>query len=322
MYHRVIPPDLKDFVGYEPTISAWASSFEQQMAFVRRHFNAISLDMLIDWQRGRSALPSRPLLITFDDGYRDTYDFAWPVLKRYELPSVLFVVTDYIGAARLFDWDIASYCFHRTSEHEADLPLIGFREWRNDAQRRALMHEWIRALLKQPGDVRQAAVEELSRTLDVELSGDVSRGLCLNWEQVRQMEISGMAIGSHSQTHPILTRISAKQAGEELANSRERISDECGRPASAFAYPNGVFDAGLQELISARGYQLAFGTQPGPSPLATVRKQPWAVRRIGISWKDGPCRFLAKLVGLVRLKRWITARLQQLYPGGASGSPT
>lgn len=317
MYHRVTSVEGHDFVGYEPTVSATAQAFDRQMGFVRRHFNAVSLDQLHAWLQGGASLPRRPLLITFDDGYRDNFDAAWPVLERYGLPAVIFLATDYVGGERPFDWDLAAYCFRNTRKRQAQLPLLGMCAWRDDAEREAVMNRWIRLMLSQARDARREAAERLPEALGVPIRPEIFRRLCLSWEQVREMCASRVAIGSHGCSHVVLDRVSQQEVAAELIESRVRIAAECGGPVPAFAYPNGVVTAGLEGLVKDAGYRLAFGTEAGPVGLATVAERPLAISRISISRHDGMLRFQAKLAGLSRLRRQI--RRRTAVRGGESG---
>lgn len=305
MYHRVSQIDPGRFTQYEPTVSATPVLFDRQMAIVRDHFNTISIDNLFNWLWGDAALPHRPLLITFDDGYRDNFDIALPILKKYGLPGIFFLATDYIGSGRPFDWDMTAHCFNHTRKREAHLPMAGRRVWKNELERDDVMNEWIRLMLRQPDHLRREVVEGLSVALDISIPQNTFQDLCLTWDQVRNLAAAGMGIGSHTRTHVVLDRIPPVQAREEMFESRERIEKETGLLSGAFAYPNGIFNPGLEELVDEVGYEVAFSTHQGPSILSAVKDHPLAIQRIAISHKDNIIRFLAKLAGLPRLKRRI-----------------
>src|SRR5262245_7394361 len=88
-YHKVSTDDHPFFEPIHPTL------FEQQMRFLKECYRVFPLTELVE--RGqRGDLPDRAVAITFDDGYRDNYDFAFPVLKRYGLPATVFVATGVI----------------------------------------------------------------------------------------------------------------------------------------------------------------------------------------------------------------------------------
>jgi peptidoglycan/xylan/chitin deacetylase (PgdA/CDA1 family) len=72
--------------------------FDEQMAYLRRSgYNCIDLDTLYHHMTQRASLPARPLVITFDDGYRDNVEKALPILKKYDMRATIFLTTDHIG---------------------------------------------------------------------------------------------------------------------------------------------------------------------------------------------------------------------------------
>jgi peptidoglycan/xylan/chitin deacetylase (PgdA/CDA1 family) len=102
MYHRVADDGDPRLARYRVT----PGQFEQQMGWLKQNgFTPLSLDSLTSARRGDSQMPRRPVLITFDDGYRDFYDHAWPVLRKLDFPSVMFVVAGKVGDRS--DWDQA-----------------------------------------------------------------------------------------------------------------------------------------------------------------------------------------------------------------------
>src|SRR5215213_5434308 len=79
MYHQVTPQPLDCLGKYAVTVR----SFAAQMAWLAlTKYTAITLDQLIEHRAGRGALPPRPVLITFDDGFQDVFDYAVPILQQ------------------------------------------------------------------------------------------------------------------------------------------------------------------------------------------------------------------------------------------------
>ena len=118
MYHRVTDaePGPADYF-----FSISRRRFAQQMHSLRRlRFHIVSLDQIVDWLRRGRALPPRPVAITFDDGYADTYRLAVPILQALRFPATFFLVSDHVGGSSR--WEAESGC--------ADQPLIGWEEAR------------------------------------------------------------------------------------------------------------------------------------------------------------------------------------------------
>ena len=121
-YHRIGDPDAPGFDTFKPNMSATPAAFAAQMDFIRQRFSVISGSELVAWLQGQHKLPSHPALITFDDGYRDNFECALPILQQRNLPAIIFLATDYIGNTTPFYYDLAAYCFHHTHQNQVDLP--------------------------------------------------------------------------------------------------------------------------------------------------------------------------------------------------------
>ena len=102
LYHRVL--DIQkggDFCSL-PGIIVSVNMFNQQMRYLSKNYNVISLDHLVDSLKNNSPLPKKGVVITFDDGWRDNYSFALPILKKYNLPATIFLTSGYIGTNKTF----------------------------------------------------------------------------------------------------------------------------------------------------------------------------------------------------------------------------
>lgn len=303
LYHRLLASNRCEQGRYPAVVSATQAQFENQMAFVARHFHPIDVARLLDWLSGRTGLPPRPLLITFDDGYRENLDLAWPVLQRFGLPAVLFLATDYIGSDLAFEWERAAHCFAHSTKYAADLPLLGQQSWTTAAKKLTVMQRWYRFIQVQPEPARLEAMRRLPTALGVMLDQHKFRHICLDWGQVRQLCESGLDLGSHTQSHSLLDRLDPDRVRTELNGSRAKIQEATGQPVRVFSYPNGVQTVATQDLVREAGYEAAFATSSGTSRLVILPEHPLCIRRISVSRADTASRFVAKLVGLHRADR-------------------
>jgi peptidoglycan/xylan/chitin deacetylase (PgdA/CDA1 family) len=301
-YHRLLAADRTEPNRYAPVVSATRSQFEWQMAFVSRHFHPIDLSRLLDGLHGRRALPERALLVTFDDGYREFYDIAWPVMQRFGLPGVLFLATDFVGGDHVFDWEQAAACFGRTAKRRAVLPLVGEQAWHSVRARETVMRDWYRHVQSQSVAVRDEAMRRLPEALDITDDRRAEPGICLDWAQVRRLADAGLALGSHSQSHALFDRLDPDAIRAELDGSRRVIQQATGVQVRTFSYPGGVWTATAQQLVGTAGYEAAFATNTGESRVAVLKDQRLCIRRIVITRADTPVRFIAKLAGLRRIR--------------------
>ena len=100
---------------------------------------------LAHWLEGTGTFPPRPALITFDDGYRDNAEIAWPILRERGVPAVIFLATDYIGTGRAFLWDFAAYCFSKCEPRRRRNSADRWRNLATEAERNAVTIAWVAA---------------------------------------------------------------------------------------------------------------------------------------------------------------------------------
>jgi hypothetical protein len=114
-----------------------------------------------------------------------------------------------------------------------------------------------------------------------------------DWDLLRAVARDGVAIGSHSRTHPTLTKLEASELEDELTGSRTEIARQGVPESPVLAYPYGRHDEGVRQAAIDAGYALAFTTQVGRNGAGTDR---WCLHRIGIHARDGLAAFLWKTV--------------------------
>jgi peptidoglycan/xylan/chitin deacetylase (PgdA/CDA1 family) len=135
----------------------------------------------------------------------------------------------------------------------------------------------------------------------------------MNWDELRELAERGVEIGSHTVTHPHLTRLSDAEVQRELADSRAEIEDELGRPCTLLAYPFGEHDARVQDIAQRCGYAAAFALWAGSSP-----GRRYALPRIDIYRRDSLLRATLKTSFLKPPASALLARARRLRPTSAS----
>ena len=265
-YHRIAEPEaVGELDG--GVAEADAREFREQIALIKAHCTPLTLSDLRRGLRGRP-LPPNPVLITFDDGYRDCHDVALPILQAAGVSATFFIPTAYPGAGRLFWWDRVVLIMRRCQLERVDLaypiPLTLYPT-RDPA---ASAKRVLAAIKRTPGVDLERSLDELSRAAAVSLDPDEERRLAaatiMDWPEIRALRAAGMDIQSHGHSHGVLNTMSPEQAGRDLVRSRTLLSDALGEEIHTVAYPVGYPLRGAhREAVRAAGFELAFTNNTG-----------------------------------------------------------
>lgn len=257
MYHRVSP--RRDNWSLEPLSP---QSFERQMKYFSLNFEILSLDRLAELITKREHLPEKAVVMTFDDGYKDNYHYAYPVLKKYNIPATIFLTTGLIDTGNLFWWDKVSYIIEHTGLDEINLGVFGSFSLRSEREKSRAKSILIEGLKKLPGKKKDLLIDDLLVTYGEEIPDDLGEELILSWDEIREMSCDGIAFGAHTISHPILTNLPLDQAKREIIQSKKDIEKMIGHRVNAFSYPNGDFNADIAELAKTSGFECAVAVSP------------------------------------------------------------
>jgi peptidoglycan/xylan/chitin deacetylase (PgdA/CDA1 family) len=295
MYHRIA--EARHDPLLDPSlISASPDEFERQLTYLASARRVLSLEELLAVRRGRMELPERAVLVTFDDGYRDFAEHAWPALERFGVPVTLFVPSafpDVPGTA--FWWDRLHAALAGTRRDSVTTPL-GRLPLLDGVQRQAAGRALRNCLKRVPHWEAMAVVDRLASELGV--ADAVSP--VLGWRELRELARAGVALAPHTRTHPLLDRLPFEKACEEVSGSIADLERELGSVPPVFAFPAGGHTDALVSWLPEAGIEVAFTTQRGSNDLRAVD---WLrLRRINVgrrsalplvraqllSWSAGP----------------------------------
>jgi peptidoglycan/xylan/chitin deacetylase (PgdA/CDA1 family) len=285
-YHRV-NEDADPFFPSTPT-----SVFEREMAYLARRYKVVGLAELLDRLEG--GRPEALLAVTFDDGYRDNFENAFPVLQKYGLPATIFLATGSVDSREPLWFERLAGALKRTErayvELETDIP----RRFptRTQAERLEANARLLQLLRGMSDGERAARLEEILAWLAAPDCG--RRGAMLTWDQARRMSAGRIEFGGHTVSHGFLARLAPEQAAWEVAECKRRVERELQAPARFFAYPNGRredFAEWNKRMLRAAGYRAALTTIWGLNYRST---DPMELRRGG-PWEESPAMFACKL---------------------------
>ena len=258
-----------------------AKEFEAQMRYIREHYRIVSLEELYSEMKG-AAPTGHAVAVTFDDGYRDLYTTALPILQRYRIPATIFLTGRAIETGEVSWYDRVFLILQEWPSKSIDLDLgrhLRFDLGSSDDRLHAAQ-QIVLALRKLPDERRRGHCAALEK--EVTMPPALLSDRMLTWEQVREMQRAGISFGSHTMTHPVVSRLSPELLETELQESRRLLEEKLGTPVLDFAYPFGQpADCGTEATpaLVRCGYRSAATTSQGPN---VPSGNPFALRRVQI----------------------------------------
>ncbi|MDP9055240.1 MAG: polysaccharide deacetylase family protein, partial [Acidobacteriota bacterium] len=196
--------------------------------------------------------------LTFDDGYLDFYELAFPLLKRKGVPAALFVVTDLIDTTGMQTHD-ALYLLLKRRAARANAPQMTKDFPIPDITGLAAFEATRRLIESLPSDTLNRLVEFMN-TEDGTAREALQASRSVTWEMIREMQRAGITIGSHTRTHVLLPNESQSRANEEALGSQRALTQRLGAHADCFAFPSGAWDDVSLDAVKAAGYRYGFTT--------------------------------------------------------------
>jgi peptidoglycan/xylan/chitin deacetylase (PgdA/CDA1 family) len=293
-YHRIAERDTDLF--YDPVISAAPQSFRMQIDWLRKHMRILTLLELDNRIRAVGPWDEPAAFITFDDGYRDNFDTAVPILNELNVPATFFIPTEFLQSPKLPWWDHIAYVINKTPVHrlllncnpnDNRLPLVVELE---STSRRAVIMTIIRAVLA--GRIADLPwfLEHLTAQAEMRVESEcLGESLFMSWEQMRQLtDTAGrLTVGSHAHSHRVLAKLDETALEHELVHSKYILQERLGLEVSALAYPfgwSGTYNQTTKTSAMKAGYRLAFASQSGVNHPGKL--DPFEIRRLGIGASD------------------------------------
>ena len=277
-YHRVdemaarpnLAPDL---------LSASPKAFQKQMAMIQKNYTLISIEQVLEFYRQGKSLPKRSILVTFDDAYHDFAENAWPILKQYDIPVTLFVPTSYPdNATSQLWWDQLFNAMKSTENRSVDTPVGPF-SLETEAQR-VTAYKQLRNYVKRLPHFE--AIEWVNTfCLQLGVPGLEDNSI-LGWDALKQLSDEGVTMAPHTQTHPLVHRISVEAARKEVTQSWNDLKDKIGDIPPVFAYPGGGVSDEIVQMLKEEQIELAFTTVRGINKLKTAN--PLLLKRINVGY--------------------------------------
>jgi peptidoglycan/xylan/chitin deacetylase (PgdA/CDA1 family) len=251
LYHRIIEEN-STYLNKGPVVQHKISHFEKEIKYLKKHYQVMNIDKLIHRMQNGLECIKPCISITFDDGYLDNYEFAYPILKKYEVPATIYLATSLIGTNERTWTDQIEFAIMEAEKDHFKLPELFRKEaiWiKSRIQKERANIKIAEALKLIPDEKRQELMRKIFKTLEIDrnkVDGKARR--MLNWEEVQKMARDGITIGSHGHTHSILSKMSVDKAKEDILTSKKIIEEKLGIKVKHFSFPNGREEDFSEEL--------------------------------------------------------------------------
>ena len=258
--HRVLPEEQRLHTSSLEGMILKEATFAKMLEFLDQRFRVVSLEDFLSTTESRKSDRRPWCLITFDDGWKDNFTTAYPLLQRFNFPATIFLVTSMIGREDGFwverlrkAWAVPTQRRHMdaviaeilpSQGEESDIGLENVVEYAKQmsADKRGRLLE---RLL--PSNPPQEPTHDLDRLM--------------TWEEVMEMDRTGVEMGAHTVTHPILIHEDNETIRHEVRLSKKNLEEKLARTVRAFAYPNGDWNETVRAEVERAGFRCAFTTK-------------------------------------------------------------
>jgi peptidoglycan/xylan/chitin deacetylase (PgdA/CDA1 family) len=242
-FHRVLNDVEFRHTCSLPGIVVRRRTFDNLAEYVAREYQAVDFTQALRAPSGKLRV-----MFTFDDGWKDNYTNALPIMRSHRIPAAAFVCPGLVGRTLPFWPELIASLLGKAS------PAVSAAE----------IEAVIENLKTYSPERRQ---QFISRLCDLrapahakdEFSGDRT----VSWDDIREMSLAGLTFGCHTHTHQILTTVPAQTARQEIRESKHAIEATLYSHCDLFAYPNGNTSAATRRMLAEEGFAAAFTTQRG-----------------------------------------------------------
>jgi len=258
MYHSVVNRTNEDWICPDGSISE--ATFEKHIRFLAENRTPISLSSLVSMLEKGETPKAGTVVVTFDDAYLDTLRVAAPILKRYDVPATVFVVSDWVEQQPAPWTDLLHSAIARRRTREIRLGGESFSvETEREAQ--ATFSHVSQQLLATTGHERDAILDKVIRRLDPD---ERPPRLLMNWDELAEWLAlgPGFEVGAHTRTHPDVTLLSEKEIREEVAGCARELKTRLNISKPHFAYPYGRKNRRSARILRQSECRSALATEP------------------------------------------------------------
>jgi peptidoglycan/xylan/chitin deacetylase (PgdA/CDA1 family) len=292
-YHRVVGDFAEEAKRSLPTMNISQKTFRKHLETLADTYDVVTLDRAIEILEGKAQGRRDVAVVTFDDGYRDVYDHAFPVMREMKIPALVYVPSGFAGTNRRIAHDRLWSALVRMEERNLGPVSVGasgrFESMLIDAYEGADTPNKVleNLISNNPTPVLYELCVALEERLGLDGGNSPKDQFPMTWEMLREMAGHGIETGAHTAEHTVLTNQPLDAARREIALCKAVLEKGVGRAVRHFAYCNGWYSAGVVQALKSEGFVSAVTTEdlpnlPGVDPYALKRKVLWENSSAGI----------------------------------------
>jgi peptidoglycan/xylan/chitin deacetylase (PgdA/CDA1 family) len=254
MLHRVLPEEQRSQYTFNYDLAITPEYLEYCINFfTERDYEFIDLDEMLLRLKGKGKSNKKFVVLTFDDGYRDNMTYGLPVLKKHNVPAVVYVTNCFPNHTAIFWWFLLEDLLRNKSEFTYRTQTIEKQLTWGAADKSNKHFIELRTLIKNTPAAEFREMIKQSFGLTEEQLTDTCKALSLTWDEVKLLSNESLiTIGAHTMNHLPLSKMNEEEALQEMVQSKAELELKLGKPVEHFAYPYGTFDeAFLREYRQA-----------------------------------------------------------------------
>ncbi len=237
-YHRVLN---KDFDTVEPGMFVSDKTFELQLKILSDNYNVLQIDDLVLGLKNGHPLNNNTIAITFDDGWLDNYENAYPLLRKYNLPATIFLATSYINTNYNFWTDKLLHIYSHNPNSIYQNPVLSSLIKRENS----ILN--IVTILKRASLLdKSRAIDEINRLYEM---FQLTQRAFLNWHEIKEMSENNIRFGSHTHYHRPLTELSDIEIEKDLTTSLTCLKSNLINISNVFCYPGGYYNDQTTQIL-------------------------------------------------------------------------
>ena len=260
-YHRIGNPELSPYD--RGVFSATEKGLREQVVYLKQRYHALTVAQILDLKETVRTLDRPAFMVTFDDGYIDNYELAYPILQQFEIPGVFFIPTMILDGGAPFWWDVVAWLVRNSRNNlicydpEMGKQVNLNQQSREDVIREILQNIKTKTTCDYQGYLKHLA-SECSMSLET-LVREPNAPLFMSERMIVEMHRNGMVFGSHGHTHRILSHLSLDEQEQELAQSKQKLATVLRESPLLLSYPVGSKRAFSQDTMRLASRLFAYG---------------------------------------------------------------